>query len=350
MTTLCALKPYFYSNERSTGARSVSPTPTLPKSREDEWSDEVRSEFVSGGLSYFYTKSLARLEQWWSGLKSSPTVLLQKPVIFVSGFQAPRAQFDTILGHLTSNGFNGGAPVFIKDGSFYSDEEATLPISPPSEAKVFKLVTGSVDTPVQIAEALESADAALEQHYGCESVDIVAHSLGGLGARLFCDRGNRAGRLCLVGTPNQGSRAALLTKAALKNDIGWAATMAHVGPASVAALEWMVPVANGNPKLDDLNGRWRTQVENTEGMLIIASSGLQSPHSYDVDGPGDGLIELESTAVGEVKRHVLEGQGRKNHFTQVNDPEVFDRMREFFGWKEAALPLEAESAEKSNFR
>lgn len=336
MNVLCSTRQSLYRIAESQATPVLSSEPTQPKSREDEWSSDVRSEFISGGLNYFYTKSLARVEQWWSGLKSSPKVQLDRPVIFVSGFLAPSHQFDTTLEHLVSEGLNGGAVVYVKDGQFYSDEKATQLLEPPPEAKVFKLVTGRDDTPVQIADSLEAADLAIKSRFGPDSLDVIAHSLGGLGARLFCDRGNKAGRVCLVGTPNQGSRAAMLTKAAVKNDIGWAAAMAHVGPASVAALEWMVPTVNGNPKLAELNARWEEQVKSAEDMMIIAASGIDSPHSFESSGPGDGLIELESTAAGDIPRLDLDGDGRKNHFTQVNDPEVFDEFRKFFGWREIA--------------
>ena len=131
----------------------------------------------------------------------------------------------------------------------------------------------------------------------------------------------------MVGTPNQGSRAAELTNLALKNGVTWATTLAGVGPAAASALEWMTP---GNPKLESLNASLDVQKAHIADMRIVGNDGFVTSTSV-----GDGLIPVEALSVGDLEVRVVKGDGAKCHYTMMNDPEVFQEMVDYFGWPPA---------------
>lgn len=305
-----------------------------PKTPEDAWDYTTAREFLSGGLGYGFLKAVGTSMEWWQGMDEVPRVQLQEPVLFVQGFVAPPGQFSTALKHLTSDGLNGGAPVYIKDGQFFSDTWCKNKMEPGPESKVFRLIHDPLASPEVIADKMELATVAIEKVSGDCRPDVVAHSLGGLGARIYTDRGNKVGKLAMVGTPNQGSRAALLTKAALVNGISWATSLAHVNAAAIPALEWMVPTGNGNQHLQSLNSRWESQQAQTEGAVIIGANAFDSPSPTLESEPGDGLIEASSLQVGDCPTLILSGdESRKGHYTMAADPEIFQAYSDFFGWK-----------------
>lgn len=314
-----------------------APLSSEPKTPVDVWNNDTATEYVNGGVRYGTIKTIGQVQEWWYGNKELPQVEIHKPVLFVQGFVAPPGQFATVLEHLTADGKNGGAPVYVQDGKFFSDSDCSKIVEPPADSKVFRLIHDPLASPEVIADKMVLAKEAMQSLTSEEKPDVVAHSLGGLGARIFADRGNRIGKLAMVGSPNQGSRAAMLTKAALVNGIGWATSLAHVTPAAIPALEWMTPVVSGNEKLEALNNRWENQEKHLDDAIIFGVTGFQSPSSVSEMEPGDGLIESSSLSVGDLKVQTFEVDScRKGHYTMVNDPEIFNGYSEFLGWTRSA--------------
>ncbi len=308
-----------------------------PKTPVDVWNHGTATEYINGGVRYGTIKTIGQVQEWWYDNKELPQVDIHKPVLFVQGFVAPPGQFATVLNHLTADGRNGGAPVYIQDGKFFSDPDCSQAVDPSADSKVFRLIHDPLASPEIIADKMLLAREAMQSLTGEKAPDVIAHSLGGLGARIFADRGNRLGKLAMVGSPNQGSRAAMLAKAALVNGISWATSLAHVTPAALPALEWMTPVISGNEKLESLNNRWKNQQEQLEDAIIFGVTGFQSPSSVTDMEPGDGLIESSSLGVGDLKVRTFEVDScRKGHYTMVNDPEIFRGYSDFLGWTPVA--------------
>ena len=304
-----------------------------PKSQEDEWSNAISREFIAGGVNYFASKTVGQVYDWMFGLKKVPQFKLERPVLFVQGFAAPVGQFETALTHLTKDGANGGEPVYIKEGKFFSDPECKESTEVNSENKVFRMVHDPFSTPDQTAQQMKLATGAMARATGSDLPDVIAHSLGGLGARRFCDLGNKIGKLAMVGTPNQGARVSMVTKSALVNGISWATTMAGVSAAAIPALEWMVPVLNGNERLETLNDRWEIQEANTQGSIVLGATSYDTPSSTAWEEPGDALIEASALEVGDAQVKTFDGGGAKCHYTMVSDPEIFTELASFFDWK-----------------
>lgn len=302
------------------------------KSAEDVWTRTQATEFLKGGILYGYEKMVAKLLQAKDGLKDAPSVKVDTPVLLVHGYNGKPTQYDPLIEQLTRNEENG-APVYIKHGQTYADSACSEEFKPNADSKVFYMMHEKEASPEIIADDVKLATQRIEEATQVAEPDVVAHSLGGLGTRIFCDRGGKVGKLAMVGTPNQGSRAAMLTKAALKNGISWAMTLAGASAAAEAAFSWMVPVVNGNEKLEQLNERWPEQRENMQEAIVFAAKDFTTPNPIEESGPGDGLIEADHVSVGDVEVKFYEGKGRKSHFTLINDPDVNEGMREYFGWQ-----------------
>lgn len=312
-------------------------TKPAPKSEEDVWTKSEAYEFVTGGLRFKYGKTVAKISQWWSDkLKSAPKVKMEKPVLMVPGFHGKPEQFECLIEQLTRDDSNGGQAIYINKGETFTDPECTVSGKPKPDTKVFFMVHGHEASPVEVADDMALATEHIEKATGERRPDVLAHSMGGLAARIHCDRGNEVGKLAMVGTPNQGSRAAMLTKAALVNGVGWAMAIAGVGVAAEAALSWMVPTVNGNEKLSALNDRWDQQKANTQATVVLGAKDFVTSNSYKNWGSGDGLIEESSLAVGDVKVQTFAGVGRKHHNYQVNDKDFNKAIREFFDWQETS--------------
>lgn len=307
-----------------------------PKSAEDTWTLSESLEFAIAGSKYGMDKLVAATEDYTEdGLSDLPRVNLERPLLLVHGFLGHGEQFSSLTEHLTKEGSNGGAPIYVKKGKFYQDSQCTVPALRESQDKVFCMVHSGEASPEEVADDMELAARAIDPDRP-ENLDVAAHSMGGLGARVYADRGNKMRKLAMVGTPNQGSRAAMLTKAALKNDIGWATSLAGVTGASLAALSWMVPVVNGNDKLERLNSRWELQEQNTQQAIVLGAKDFLTPSPTETWSSGDGLIEESSLAVGDVPVWKFEGTGRKAHYAMMNDPDIYFGMSAFFNWEQAA--------------
>lgn len=307
-----------------------------PKSAEDVWTLSESVEYSLAGSKYGFDKVVAKAADVQAGgLSGQPKVSIERPILLVHGFLGHGKQFESLTDQLTRDGSNGGAPIYVKKGQFFEDPHCTVPTVKGAEHKVFCMVHSGESCPEEVANDMELAVAAINTQNAAD-IDIAAHSMGGLGARVFLDRGNKVGKLAMVGTPNQGSRAAMLTKAALKNDIGWATSLAGVTGAAVAALDWMVPVVNGNEELENLNSRWELQEQNTEQAIVMGSTDFVTISSFENWGTGDGLIEEKSLSVGDVPVWKFEGTGRKAHYTMMNDPDIYFGLSSFFNWEQAA--------------
>ncbi len=308
-------------------AASTAPSPEP----QDVWDRTVRNEYLLGGLRYGRAKAEGLLQQTMgTGLSESPAVDIHTPLLVMPGFIGPEGQFQPLLDHLTADGANGGRPYFVQDGQVFEDYDCTRPAQPNPEARVFRIVLHDIqDGPEEGADQLEQAKPAVRAFCRRPDLDVAAHSQGGLAARVYAERGHSAGKLMMVGTPNQGSRAAELSNIALKNDIFWASSMAGLGPAAAPALEWMTP---GNPKLSQLNDNIQNQIAHFSEMLIVGNDGFVSPVAAGRTGPGDGLISAQALTVGDVEVKMVGGAGSKCHYTMMNDPDIFAEMVDYFGW------------------
>lgn len=200
-----------------------------------------------------------------------------RPVVLVHGFNASAATWDDYLGadgYLARAGLEG----FALGAEEFGFELAMGDVGRPRAA---------TNTIAQNARILADAIAAVRQLTGAASVDIVAHSMGGLVARYYVAKlmaEPYVAQLILLGTPHGGSACALLPAA--------------LGFYLPAALELRPSYLDGifNPQVVDLQG---VSVTTLAGTPI--KEALRAPCT---GVPSDLVVDLDSAAAagGELYR------------------------------------------------
>lgn len=299
-------------------------------------------DFAVGGGRYLFSKlSTLAAVAVTGGLQGEDEVTLSRPLLGVVGFMGRLGDTAHLREHLTENGQNGGSTYYLKDQKVYRDDtfqEAMPPDWTDANARVFQLVPRDrSQSPEVTAEQLGPALQQIAAITGQPKVDVAAHSLGGLGARIYCTGGGQGiGRLMMVGTPNLGLRAATLAEWAVTEQIGWAMMIGNLGPQALPALQWLRSVSDGNPQLEDLNSRWGDRKKSLEEVKVVGSGGRLTASADESGwGDGDGLVNSASLALPETPVTVLPGSWSQGHISLMNDRQVFREMSDFFKWTRA---------------
>lgn len=302
---------------------------------------KTSAHFVAGGAAFNAAKFVGELWQGHKGLTDQPKVTLERPVLFVPGFTTPVDPYVPLLEHLTSEANNGGKPYYVRSGIIYSDQLCNHPVTETvsDDARVFLLIPHTrYDTPPQFAEQLAQDVEAINRFCNSQKSDLVGYSMGGISSRLFLDQGGKgAGKLLMVGTPNQGSRVGSLARWAVKNDVKWAMALANHAPAALGALNWLRSLSEGpqaNPNLERLNANWASQAAKVEAVKIIGAEGLPTP-GYSTVGwtTGDTAVEKSALGLPGLDVQIVKGGLTKSHETLMSDPDVFAAMSNFLEWK-----------------
>lgn len=336
---------------RAHGQATVTP-PKLAQTEEEpgwlesfagRWVDNMvlLSHFVGVGQAYKMAGSrIAQREAEHPPLKDVPLVQLKRPFVMVPGWTTRLERFQALGDRLTEGGRNGGEIVFLKNGDFFHDRACTRPMDEQmiaTDSKVFEvLLEDPHEPPPVVADELERDFEAVRRVTGADKVDVDAYSMGGLGTRVYLDRGGDAvGKLLLLGTPNRGTRFADLAGKIIRRDIQFAMSMAGIGVGDSAALEWLA-VDDGegrnNPQLTDLNRNWARQVRTLEAVHTVGGKALLTPsRGWWLFTGGDGLVETDGLAPPGGTVRVLEGE--KHHGYLNSDPDVYREMMDFFDWE-----------------
>ncbi|MBT9586084.1 hypothetical protein IV102_22275 [bacterium] len=320
-------------------ARSAPPPPPPEDPGPLPWDSHAAYQFAAGGTRYMFSKlstRLAVLAQF--GLYGEAPASLPRPFLAVVGFNGRMADTRPLLNHLSADGRNGGCIYYLQGDQVYSDADLSRPLPSDwtdSQAKVFQLVPQHrQQSPEVTAQQLQFALKTIERVTGSATTDVAAHSMGGLGARLYGSQGGHGiGKLMMVGTPNQGIRAATMANWAIKSGIGFAMKLGGLGPDAGPALDWLQAISDGNPKLEQLNSRWSQDKQQLEKVMVLGSTGrLTSQASPQEWGPGDGLVDSASLSLQDTPVQVLPGTWSQGHVSLMNDRETFRTMTAFFGW------------------
>lgn len=274
------------------------------------------------------------------GLCDRPAVVLERPFVMVQGFRSKVGGFRPILDHLTQDGLNGGRPYYVKGGKIFSDPGCKHECQGPEpKALVFRVVPHDrSQSPEDTANQLKEEFPAIRRFSGTEVFDVAAHSMGGLGVRKYLDENeDRLGRLMMGGTPHRGVRNATDGYKVIANQVGWAMALGGLAPTAAAALNWMRAEnerPGANPLLADLNSRYDQQMARVEAAVTVGSGDFSTPAFVPGDrAPGDGLVEQSSLYVEGGRVEIFSGGATKVHHCLFSDPDVFDRMVDFYGWK-----------------
>ena len=248
------------------------------------------------------------LSSLWNDVDPEPVSLpksrppaLQRPVVFVHGFNSGAGRWDNITEWLTS----GEEPVnksggIVKAGEFENlDPDANL------FSLDFSRPFNSVET--NTAELKAAVEAILEKT-GAEEVDLVVHSLGGLDSRDYLrDDDEKVNKLVMLGTPNHGSQLANLERF-FREKFDFP-TLPPVDDAEVRRVidQLSVDKLNGkkepkNPWLRELNEGWKQQREKAD-IMIVAGAGIPTLTGRPgITIFGDGVVTRKSAKLSGVKR------------------------------------------------
>lgn len=278
-------------------------------------------------------------------LASQPEVQLQRPLLFVPGFQSKEGCFDDLTAKLTANGANGGQVYYVDGHDIFLDKDCRQRATTvSSEARVFVAALGANrDAPPVVASVLNGALADISQICG-QKVDVTGYSMGGLATRLYLDRGGQQiGKFMMVGTPNHGSPLAdmgmgLLDKENEGKSVGW---LLNGGPkplnqADRSALNWLTPdhKPDRNPGLEGLNARWERQRAAVEDVEVVGSANLTTLRFDFKPGRGDGTVPAESLAPSpDTPVIFLDDKVNSRHGKLLQSASLYQEMTRFFAWQ-----------------
>ena len=270
-----------------------------------------------------------------------PAAQVKKPILFVPGWQTPKDRFDHLLTKLTDEGANGGSPVYVANGQFFSDLDCRQPLKTAfADARVFVAVFPSTNTPPhQSGPELRNSLQAIEKLTGQSRIDVAAYSMGGLASQVALDQGQNLGKLMMLATPNQGSA---LSRAALGLldlqeqgwNVSWLLSRKPLDETDREALGWGKPVDGGstNEQLSDLRSRWPVQKARAEAVQLLGSNSRPTFGRYFVPTWGDGTVTASSLQLPDTDTYYLKKPVYSNHGLIFSNPETYLKMRDFFEW------------------
>lgn len=273
-----------------------------------------------------------------------PEVTVNRPFIFVPGFQTPEDRFQQVAEKLTAGGKNGGVAYYCSGDHFYLDPQLTQPAHPGPDARVFVAVFDSSQQPPDVsARQLNRSLNAISRQTGSERVDAAAFSMGGLTSRYYLDKGGeKLGKLCMVGTPNQGSELArlshwLLDVGAQGKDVQWLLDRKPVSEADRAALSWLRPTGlrSKNQQLEELNERWPSQRRRLEDARVVGNGVKRTLVQTARWALGDGVVSAASLALPGLAPMLLEQPEFTGHGLLFSNTEVYQHLTDFLGWQTA---------------
>lgn len=217
---------------------------------------------------------------------------LQRPVLFLHGYMGEPQEFADMATWLARDGEN-------KDGGVIN--VANLD-KIDSEANMFALEYTKPYQPLATnAGEIKAAVEAICRATGCDSVDLVAHSKGGLDARAYMmDASERVDNVVTIGTPHKGTRIADL-ELFVREKLGHPVKPNIKDPMINTALHELsadVTKADGsdnNPTLNQLNDDWKIQRGRAD-YLAIAGSGVLTIADPGVTFKGDGVVPHSSAS------------------------------------------------------
>ncbi|HET7642863.1 MAG TPA: alpha/beta fold hydrolase [Nitrososphaeraceae archaeon] len=143
----------------------------------------------------------------------------------------------------------------------------------------FKESDDKCGSTVEHAKELSTIIGQIKDETGQDKVNIVAHSKGGLDARVYLTNNtNDVANLIMIGTPNAGSPLAESC------EIGIPAVY-DLRPGSAATEVKMNP----NTKYYTIAGDWNPQSENYHLFFSFEQSGF-----YSLPIPNDGMVSVSS--------------------------------------------------------
>jgi pimeloyl-ACP methyl ester carboxylesterase len=277
-----------------------------------------------------------------SPLAALPSVKLDRPVIFVPGFNMKASQFDDMTNKLLEEKSNGSRTLYVRDGKFFEDMRCSKPAQASADSKVFVASFHQRnETPDQTAPQLDADLEAISKLTGQPKIDAVGYSMGGLSTRVYLDDGgDKVGRFAMVATPNQGSALAKLSSWLIElkqngRSVDAILNLKHVQAKDHEALHWLRPTDGHRPNLhlQDINSRWPNQRARVEDAKVFGSVGKSKTYTtYIWPTKGDGTVTGKSLLLPGLPSKTWTTPQFASHSALTSSPELFTGLTEFLKW------------------
>lgn len=221
---------------------------------------------------------------------------LARPVLFLHGFMGVAREFDEISQWLSREGQNTNGGIIRADQLDKVDSKANL------FALEFSKPYNEMATN---AGEIKVAVEAICKATGSDSIDIVAHSKGGLDARTYLmDADERVDQVVTVGTPHKGSPLANL-ELFVREELGRPIKPPIKDPVINRSLRELTvddTDKRGRPhngRLHELNNNWDVQSDRAEFMAIAGSGVLTITEPGGLSWKGDGVVSRKSASAAD---------------------------------------------------
>lgn len=263
--------------------------------------------------------------------------VLQRPVLFVHGYNGAAENWSTFTDWLTRDDINHKGGLVKGDGTSQVDPQG----------KVFQMqFARPYNSCATNARELERAVDQICRATGSREIDIVAHSKGGLDSRLYVDQGNeKVNHLVMIATPNHGTILADL-------ELNFREMGMPLFPpfedaeVNQALRDLSVDKVNNhnqvnNPTVHGLNVNLDRQKARVE-MMTVDGNGVPTLSDRTVlTFRGDGVVPRHSVELPGVERS---HKWWVNHTQVKNNPEVLRKTVAFL----TDQPLPADEPEPPN--
>lgn len=218
---------------------------------------------------------------------------LERPVLFLHGYMGKPEEFNEMSEWMSREGQNVNGGIINVDNLDNLDPKAnmfTLAFTKPYQ---------TMDT--NAAEIKKTVEAICKAT-GYETIDIVAHSKGGLDARTYMmDADERVDHIVTIGSPHKGSPLANL-ELVVREELNKPVFPPIKDPQINKSLrEISVDTVNSkgqhsNQVLHDLNENWDIQSGRAEYLAISGRGVITITEPAGVSFKGDGVVSLKSSS------------------------------------------------------
>ena len=225
---------------------------------------------------------------------------LERPVLFLHGFNGSADSFDPLHEWLTS----GANPSNKSGGKIRPDSLGNLD----PKANLFSLNLSRPYNSIETNSAeLKKTVEAICKATGSKEIDLVVHSLGGLNARDYLrEPDEKVKRFVMLGTPNHGSQLANL-ELVFREKFGYPIAPPVDDPEVREVLKQLSVDKNNrngtpkNPYLRELNNGWEEQRKHAD-ILLVAGAGIPTlTGTPGVTAFGDGVVTRASAKLDGIE-------------------------------------------------
>lgn len=289
--------------------RSLSKTAVQPQ-------PEVSSDPVDSGPTELCNTTVSAPQ----ALPDSPPPALQRPVIFLHGFNGHPEGWDSFKDWMASRDDHANKDGGTLDAGHYDH------IDP--KANLFSLrLSRPYNAVEKNKEELRDAIDAVCKATGSKEVDLVVHSLGGLDTRAYFQDGDeKVKKFVMLGTPNHGSALANL-ELFFREKFDYP-VIPPVDDPDVRRVLHQLSVDKldknkepKNPWLRNLNDNWTNQQRAADTLLIAGSGIPTATGGPGITAFGDGVVARKSAKLDGIEQKTA---WFKNHSALLTSPKVME--------------------------